>query len=193
MKLPPLILASQSPRRQLLLREITNDFDVVKSDAEELHDPGIPPKTLCELNATLKAQPIGVQYPNHLVLAADTLVFLDGHPLGKPLDLDEARRMLRSLSGKNHQVITGVCLLHEQVQRQVVFSVTTQVWFRPLTDSVIEEYLAQVNVLDKAGAYALQEHGERLVERVEGSASNVIGLPLEALRDALEAWDGNER
>lgn len=189
---PPLILASQSPRRQELLRQILPDFHVVSSHATELMDPALSPRALCELNAERKAMLVAERYPRHLVLGADTLVFLDDQPLGKPADLDDARRMLRRLAGRVHQVITGVCLVHQEGTRLQLFSEASHVRFRPFEDPVIETYLSQVDVLDKAGSYAIQESGSLLVEAVEGSVSNVIGLPVEALRRALMAWDARK-
>jgi septum formation protein len=184
----PLILASASPRRVELLRTLISEFQVVPSDATEVHDAALGVRPLCELNARIKAEPVARRHPAHLVLGADTLVWLEGRPLGKPADLVEARAMLEGLSGKAHEVVTGVCLRHEGSGRCEVFSDVTRVVFRPLDPEVIERYLAVVPTLDKAGGYALQQHGDWLVESVTGSPSNVIGLPVEALRGALERW-----
>lgn len=186
--LPPIVLASQSSRRIQLLRELVTDFQVVPSAADELEDGSLGPRRLCEINAQRKALVISKRFPEHLVIGADTLVFLDQEPLSKPPTLAAARIMLGRLSGKTHEVITGVCLIHSAGSRLQVFSDATRVRFRTLSAAEIEDYLALVPVLDKAGAYALQEEGHRLVEQVEGSRSNVIGLPIEALRHALERW-----
>ncbi len=186
--LPPIVLASQSPRRVSLLRELVPEFRVNPSDATELHDTQMGIRRLCEVNAELKAFPVARQFPDHLVIGADTLVFLDDQALGKPVDLDEARHMLRRLSGRIHQVITGVCLLQTSTRRMRRFSDTTNVRFRVLEEADITGYLERVQVLDKAGAYALQEEGHRIVELVEGSRTNVIGLPVESLRRELESW-----
>ncbi len=185
---PPLILASGSPRRRDLLSGILKDFAVVTSDVSEKHTTEISPRRLCELNAERKALAVAERYPAHLVLGADTLVFLDGQPLGKPAGLLEARGMLNQLSGRVHEVITGVCLVCQQAKRMRLFTESTRVKFRLLSTSEITEYLSRVHVLDKAGSYALQEHGSLIIERVEGSESNVIGLPMEAVRAALERW-----
>ncbi len=186
--LPPVILASQSSRRVDLLRGLLPGFRVAPSDATELHDASMGARQLCEVNAQRKAFPVAERFPGHLVLGADTLVFLDDQPLAKPADLDEARHMLSRLSGRVHQVVTGVCLVHLGASRLQRFSDASYVRFRTLTSEVINDYLGRVHVLDKAGAYAIQEEGQMLVETVEGSRSNVIGLPVEALRAALEAW-----
>ena len=184
----PIILASASPRRVELLRTLVAEFQVVPSDATEVHDATLGVRPLCELNARIKAEPVARRHPAHLVLGADTLVWLEGRPLGKPADLAEARAMLEGLSGKAHEVVTGVCLRHDASGRSEVFSDVTRVVFRPLGSEVIERYLVVVPTLDKAGGYALQQHGDWLVESVTGSPSNVIGLPLEALRGALDRW-----
>lgn len=184
----PVILASASPRRVELLRTLVAEFQVVPSEATEVHDAALGVRPLCELNARIKAEPVARRHPGHLVLGADTLVWLEGRPLGKPADLVEARAMLEGLSGKAHEVVTGVCLRHEAAGRCEVFSDVTRVVFRLLDSGVIDRYLEAVPTLDKAGGYALQQHGDWLVESVTGSPSNVIGLPVEALRKALAGW-----
>lgn len=188
MVLPPLILASQSPRRVELLRQLVPEFGIVASHATESEDASLGPRRLCELNAQRKAMLVAERYPNHLILGADTLVFLDNEPLAKPVDLDHARRMLGQLSGRVHEVITGVCLLHQAANRLRLFAETTRVRFRNLTPESIDAYLAQVHVLDKAGAYAAQDHGHLILDTIEGSFSNVVGLPQESLRVALAQW-----
>ena len=182
---PEIILASASPRRSALLKSINVSFKVVSGNARELHDSTIAPRDLCKHNAELKAREVAAAYPGNLVLGADTLVALGKTIYGKPRDLSQARTYLTELGGKKHEVITGVALLHLTNKEASVFAVGTEVTFRPLTNRIIEEYLSLVNVLDKAGAYAIQEHGDMLVSKVEGSRSNVIGLPLESLRAAL--------
>ena len=184
----PLILASASPRRVELLRRLTPDFQVIPSDAAEVHDAALGVRPLCELNARLKATPVAQRHPGHVVLGADTLVWLDGRPLGKPAHPAEARAMLRDLSGNAHEVVTGVCLMHAGSGRMEVFSEVTRVVFRPLDEELSERYLAAVHTLDKAGGYALQEHGDWLVQSVAGSHSNVGGLPVEAVGRALARW-----
>jgi septum formation protein len=167
---------------------VVPDFFVVASDAAELNDPSLGSRRLCELNAERKAIAVAERYPDHLILGADTEVFLDGLPLGKPADLTQAREFLRRLSGRVHEVITGVCLIHLTGNRLQLFSEVTHVKFNELSDLNVETYLNQVEVLDKAGGYAIQEQSHMLVERIEGSLSNVIGLPVEALRRALQRW-----
>ncbi len=189
MALPPFILASQSPRRAELLRQLVPTFEIVASAAAESEDPSVGPRLLCELNAETKAWVVADRFPDHLVLGADTLVFLDDQPLAKPADVDEARRMLGRLSGRVHEVITGVCLIHRSASRLHRFAEVTRVRFRTLTPEGIEHYLARVHVLDKAGAYAAQDHGHLILDTVEGSFTNVVGLPVEALGVALQKWE----
>lgn len=186
--LPPVLLASRSPRRVELLGGIVSGFHTVPSDAEELEDRSLGTRRLCELNAQRKAMAVSERFPDHLVIGADTLVFLDGDPLAKPADLGVARIMLSRLSGRTHEVVTGVCFVLARSNRMRILSEVSHVKFRPLDDTMISSYLSQVDVLDKAGAYAVQEHGDLIIERVEGSLSNVIGLPVEAVRAALERW-----
>jgi len=191
MDLPPFILASTSPRRAELLRSLVLDFKVVPSAAEELWHEHLSPLELCQLNAHRKARAVAEKIPDAWVLGADTLVFLDGEPLGKPGDLAEARLMLSRLQGRTHQVVTGVSLIHRRALRERLFAVCTDVVFHPLNASQIGDYLSRINPLDKAGGYALQEHGERIVSHIEGSYSNVVGLPLERLRAELTFLGGH--
>jgi septum formation protein len=192
MKPLPLILASASPRRVDLLRQIVTDFEVVPGNLPELHDDQLTAWEMAQINAYRKARAIAKKFPDATVLAADTLVYLDREArlYGKPASPADAARMLRELQGKTHAVITGVCLLHLRNHRQRVFADWTDVRFHPLTEAQIREYLELVNPLDKAGAYAIQEHGERIVAEISGSYSNVVGLPVERVREELAAWTG---
>jgi septum formation protein len=188
MKPAPIILASASPRRAELLRQLGLDFEVLPSAAEEFAHDELSPRELCQLNAHHKARAVAKHCPDALVLGADTLVFMDREILGKPSDLRHARRMLAQLQGRTHQVVTGVSLIHLRAHRERLFSVSTDVRFRALTPAQIETYLAAVHPLDKAGAYAIQEHGEWIVEELSGSFTNVVGLPLERVQAELSAW-----
>ena len=184
----PLILASASPRRQELLRLLDVDFEVVPSDASELHDEQFTAAEIAQLNAYRKARAVAKKLPDALVIGADTLVYLGTKLFGKPADLKDAQRMLRELAGRTHQVVTGVCLMHLRTHRQRTFYDITDVQFRPLTAAHIAHYLAQMKPLDKAGAYAIQDGGELIIEEISGSFSNVVGLPVERLRKELNAW-----
>jgi septum formation protein len=188
MHLPPLILASASPRRVELLRQLHVQFRTVPSEVEEIHHDQFTAVELARLNAYRKARSVARQFPEALVLGADTLVYLGTRLFGKPADLVGARRMLHELQGRIHQVVTGVCLMHWRSRRRRVFAESTDVRFKPLSSEQIDRYLASINPFDKAGAYAIQEGGESLVEEVSGSYSNVVGLPMERLRHELAAW-----
>ena len=187
--IPPLVLASRSPRRRELLAAAgVTDLKVVSSDAEEIADTSLGLGPLVLWNARAKAAEIAQHHPQSVVLGADTLVWLDGAALGKPESPEAAREMLARLSGRVHEVCTGVHLIRLEPHLQIEFHETTHVRFRPLASETIEAYLAKVDVLDKAGAYALQEHGEMLVESVEGSRSNVVGLPVRRTLTALRRF-----
>jgi septum formation protein len=184
----PLILASASPRRRELLEALGLPFEVMAVDIPELDAdsaPHLSPAGLARENARHKAAAAAERSPGRWVLGADTVVALDGRLFGKPASLEQAREFLRALSGRTHEVITG-CALLDPERREDVFHELTRVTFRALTDETIGRYLAEVHVLDKAGAYALQEHGEWILEHVEGSRANVIGLPVEALEWVLQ-------
>jgi septum formation protein len=187
-KLPPLILASASPRRAELLRQLELKFQVMPGDATEVFDEQLSPLELCQLNAHRKARAVAKKIPDALVLGADTLVFLEREIFGKPRDAADARRMLSQLQGRTHQVVTGVSLIHLRVHRERLFAVSTDVTFLPLTAEQISDYLSKMNPLDKAGAYAIQEHGEKIVAEISGSYSNVVGLPAERVGEELKSW-----
>ena len=188
MTLPPLILASASPRRAGLLRQLDLKFQVLPGDATELSDDQLSPFEICQLNAHRKARAVARKFPDALVIGADTLVFLDRKILGKPATLAEAQTMLEKLQGRTHQVVTGVSLIHLRAHRESVFAVSTDVRFRALTAKQIRLYLSRMNPLDKAGAYAIQEYGDLIIEEISGSFSNVVGLPLERLEAELSRW-----
>ena len=187
--IPPLVLASRSPRRrELLVAAGAKDVTIAASDVEESSDASQGLAALVLNNARAKATDIAAQFPKSIVLGADTLVWLDGTALGKPSDMGEARHMLDRLSGRVHEVCTGVHLVRLDPHLQVEFHETTHVRFRPLDAAAIDAYLQRVDVLDKAGAYALQEHGDLIIESVEGSRSNVVGLPVERTLAALRRF-----
>lgn len=181
-----LILASGSPRRRELLAAAGVEFEVVVSPAEELHDASIPLAELCERNAELKAAEVAARHPDAVVIGADTLVWIDGEPLGKPRDLAEARAMLRRLAGRRHTVCTGVCAIFPggRIER---FHELTGVDFLPLDEARIEAYLERTNPLDKAGAYGIQDSGELIVAGIEGAFDNVMGLPVARVLMALSS------
>ncbi len=185
-----IVLASTSPRRGELLRAAGLVFQSAAAGIAEIHDASLGLAGLVTANARSKALAVADAHPAAVVIGADTLVWLDGRPLGKPSGTDEAREMLAKLSGRVHEVATGVHLVRLEPRLQVEFHETTRVRFRRLGSEDIARYLSHVDVLDKAGAYALQEQGELIVESLEGSRSNVVGLPLERTLAALQRFAG---
>lgn len=183
--IPNLILASQSPRRQALLRALGLDFEVRSSEVEELLYSDKGPQALALENARLKADEIARELPNHWVIGSDTVVSLGDQVFGKPNSKSDAEAMLAKLQGQTHQVFSGVCLKNLERSVTEAWYEETKVSFRTLSRTQIEFYLDQMNPLDKAGAYAIQEGGEYIISRVEGSLSNVVGLPLDSLEEQL--------
>ena len=179
-----LILASQSPRRRELLRREGVDFTVVVKDTVEEHDPAMPPQVLCARNAAAKAEAVVADYPQATVLGADTLVFIDGTPLGKPADEADALRMLMLLQGRTHCVCTAVAVILPGGERRD-FAEISYVTFRQLSEGDARRYMQLVNVMDKAGSYAIQEHGELIIEKIEGDFDNIVGLPVTRLLQEL--------
>tara|TARA_Y100001934_G_scaffold199231_2_gene234821 strand:+ start:758 stop:1354 length:597 start_codon:yes stop_codon:yes gene_type:complete len=183
--LPPVILASSSPRRSELLTSMDIEFEIVPSHAEESMDGGDFIPDLCEANARAKAEPIAELHPECIVIAADTLVYLEDELFGKPTHVDDAARMLTRLQGRTHQVATGVSLIYHNGEISKVFSVITNVTFLALGREQIDEYLGGIDPLDKAGGYAIQQDKHKIIKRVSGSVSNVVGLPVERLKEEL--------
>lgn len=180
------ILASSSPRRVQMLREAAVDFEAIASPVEELHDATMDFRELCEINAERKARDVASRHAGAWVIGADTLVSLDGIPLGKPRDHAEARAMLQSLSGRINHVCSGVCVI-DPSGAAYSFHEVTEVEFRPLSDAQIDAYMAKVNTLDKAGAYAAQEHGDDIITAIRGDFANVVGLPISRLLEMLRS------
>ena len=182
----PLILASKSPRRKELLGRLHIPFEVRTSPVAELGPDDAPAAEVPKLNAELKAQAVSEAFPEFPVLGADTVILFEGRIIGKPRDLAEARRTLLELAGKTHAVVTGLALLRRCDGVREVWSERTEVTFRSFDETVADKYLELVDVLDKAGSYALQEHGDMLISSVSGDPDNVVGLPLSELRRRLE-------
>lgn len=180
-----LVLASSSPRRRDLLAAAGFAFEVIPSLAEEIHDVKIPLTQLCEMNAILKAEAVAEMHPDCAVVGADTLVFIDEIPLGKPKDWADANEMLRRLSGRTHTVCTAVCGIFPESEREV-FHELTDVTFHELNDEAVAEYLSLVDPLDKAGSYGIQAHGEKVVAYINGNHDNVMGLPVAKLTEMLK-------
>jgi septum formation protein len=185
---PRFILASGSPRRRQLLRDAGYEFEVVSPPVDEVSHDWLTIRELTIHNATRKALQVARISPDAVVLAADTLVTVDGEVLGKPADMKHALAMLRRLSGRSHEVWTAVCICHSARGESQNFHEISRVEFRPLTERAIQNYFAKINPLDKAGAYAAQGHGKEIIKRIGGSYSNVVGLPMETTARVLRAF-----
>jgi septum formation protein len=181
-----LILASASPRRAELLTLAGFHFDIVPADVDETPNPAENPQEYALRVARDKADEVGLtcQDPATVVLGADTVVVAGDEILGKPKDSDDARRMLQMLSGTAHDVLTAVVIRHQSAERTAV--VTTRVWFQPLDDSEISWYVESGEPEGKAGAYAIQGRAARFIERIDGSWSNVVGLPVATVYRLLQ-------
>lgn len=185
-----LVLASASPRRQELLARLGLPFAVQPSHIPELHPPGPPARALAAV-ALDKARAVARQWTGGpaVILGADTEVVIDGRYLGKPRDAADAIRILSELSGRTHEVITGVALVEAPPGREETAAVTTRVTMAAATREEIAAYVATGEPFDKAGGYAVQGLGARLVARIDGCLTNVVGLPVETTRRLLERWD----
>ena len=174
-----IILASESPRRRELIKKITKEFTVIPANIDEsvLHIPA------CDLPgelSKLKAYDVFAKYPNDKVLACDTVVIIDGQILGKPHSKEQASEMLHKLSGRKHVVISGYTIISKE--KEVTRTVRTYVYFNKLSDELIDKYIATGSPMDKAGAYGIQDQEFDLVNHIEGSFDNVIGLPTEDIK-----------
>jgi septum formation protein len=185
---PKVVLASASPRRRELLKKVIPRFAVVPSGIDEDRFRGLEPNALALEAAVAKAKAVGRKYPSSLILAADTLVLLGDKVFGKPASRGQARVMLAKLSGKPHKVITAVVLYRKDRGRLVAGVEMSLVTFKSLGRRVIEDYLDSSEYLDKAGAYAIQESGDRLVARLEGDYDNVVGLPVGLLKRLMAEY-----
>jgi septum formation protein len=193
MKYPTIILASNSPRRKELLREILPDteFTIIGSNIPEKPYESEDGEAFCLRMAEEKASFVAATHAsrvskNAIVIGADTIIWFDRKIIGQPRDASDAARILRELSGCCHEVITGVAVLTTMQERVNRFAVSTKVWFKDLNDQVIEKYVGSGEPMGKAGAYAIQGTGKDLVDKVDGSYTNVIGLPVDELREALQ-------
>ncbi|HDP34121.1 MAG TPA: septum formation protein Maf [Candidatus Hydrogenedentes bacterium] len=181
------VLASASPRRRYLLAALGIDFDVCAADIEEC-DTGGAPAAIVEANARAKCHAVAPQtHDETLIIAADTLVFLDGTALSKPANMEEARAMLGRLAGNTHQVVTGLALLDKGTGRTAIGSESTDVTFRTLTAEEINRFVETVRPLDRAGAYTVDGPGSLLVSRYDGCYQNVLGLPIVRLDKLMRA------
>lgn len=184
-----MVLASASPRRRELLTQAGYVFDVVPSDVDEdaFSADGYSPARYTELLALAKARRVAPKYPDRLVLGADTIVHCEGEIIGKPVDERDAERITRKLFSRPHEVITGLALVRLADGLEIVRSDVTTVYPRKLSDAQIAGHIAGRTWEGKAGAYGIQETGDEFVERIEGSFTNVMGLPMELLHELLAA------
>lgn len=179
----PIVLASRSPRRQELLKQAGITYEVDPADIEEVMDPSLPLDKRIMALAKDKATAVLARHNDRIVVGADSVVVLNDKIMGKAKDVTEARTFLEQLSGKVHQVITGVAIMKESYCE--TFCEISDVYFYPLTSSEIEEYLATLEWQDKAGAYAIQGLGCRFVKKIEGDYNNIVGLPVSHLYHQL--------
>jgi len=189
-----IILASASPRRRQLLAEAGYKFDVIEPTIHEPETmgPDVPAEAQAEAMSYFKARSIVNEIGEGIILAADTIVAVNGDIFGKPRDVHHARRIIAELSGTKHRVITGVTLLDAATRRRLIRHAITTVTMRTLTPEQIEAYLRGDAWLGKAGAYGVQDKNDAFIERIEGSFSNVVGLPLELLGVMLGEWESRE-
>lgn len=185
--LAPVVLASASPRRRRLLSEAGYQFMVVEPDVDESAFPtkGIAGREYAETLALAKAKSVAPAYPDCLVVGADTIADCAGEIIGKPGDAEDAERITKKLFSAPHKVITGVAIVRLSDKTEIVKSDSTNVYPKPMTAGQIAEHIKSGTWRDKAGAYAIQETGDSFVERIEGSLTNVMGLPMELLKSLL--------
>ncbi|HSQ89227.1 Maf family protein [Romboutsia sp.] len=183
-----IILASASPRRKEILENTNVKFDVVKSEIDEvILDQELPSQVVMRL-AFEKCMDIAGRYEDDLVIGADTIVVLDGIILGKPKDKDDATSMIKKLSGKTHQVITGISLINLNANKKIIDYVVSNVKFKDLSEEDIKDYIQTNESLDKAGGYGIQGYGALLVEEIQGDYFNIVGLPISRLSDLLKKY-----
>jgi septum formation protein len=183
-----LILASQSPRRKQLLEQIGLKFEIYPSDIEEILDPKLNPREQVESLSQQKAITVATKFKNAVILAADTMVALDGEVYGKPKDKDDAIRMLKKFSGNSHSIVTGFTIIDTETKQKVTDSTETKVWFRKLTQREIENFIEREKPYDKAGAYAIHELASVFVEKVEGDFFGGVGLSVYLVAKELKKF-----
>jgi septum formation protein len=185
---PPLVLASASPRRRSLLEEHGYSFLVAPADVPEVAPAHLSPGETVLRNARAKCRAVAALYPESIVLGVDTEVALETEVFGKPADMEAAFAMVSRLNGRSHHVYSGLWLARASTGEEIGAVEITTVHFRELSDAALRTYLARIGPLDKAGAYAAQDDRGELIARVEGSYSNVIGLPMERLAQELRRF-----
>lgn len=178
------VLASQSPRRAELLKYITPEFEILPSDCDETVPDGVPADEVPQILAVRKALHVRELRPDALVIGCDTVVIIDGVILGKPHDAQDAKRMLRLLSGRTHTVVSGVCICLGS--KTLSFTQNTLVSFYDMSDEEIDSYVQECSPLDKAGAYGIQDRGRLFVKHIDGDFYNIVGLPIARLNREIK-------
>lgn len=181
-----LILASTSPRRKMLLEMLGCDFEIIPSKTEEKINKSLSPVENVKNLAALKALDVASRVSDGIIIAADSLVVLNKKILGKPKDNNEAKKMLKSLGGKEHEAMTGIAVIDLKKGKMFQDAAITRIKFRKLNERIINDYMKKENLLDKAGAYAIQGRASLLIESIRGDYFNVVGLPLNKLNGLLE-------
>ena len=180
-----LILASASPRRKELLASLGVAFEIIPAEVTEHESPDADPREMVRHNAALKADWVAARHPDATIIGADTTVFIDRTVLNKPRDLAEARAMLRLLRGRTHTVFTGLAIRRQRDGLKLDQGVASEVTFKAFDEATLDLYLSRVHTLDKAGGYAIQDHGELIIAGFTGSHTNIVGLPLEEMKQLL--------
>ncbi len=186
--LKSIVLASQSPRRRELMQMLNMPFSSENPQTEELIDPSLPLTKAVEKIAIDKAHQIFQKHPKAIVIGSDTVVVLDDQIFGKPVNEEDAVRMLRLLSGKTHKVITGVCMVSDH--EELVFHSSAKVTFYPLDEAMIKAYVASSSPLDKAGAYGIQDRGALFIKSITGDYYTIMGLPIAEVHRRLRNMEG---
>lgn len=182
---PPFVLASRSPRRKVLLENLGINFNIYPSNIEEVLNDTLTPNKLVVKLSHQKASEVAIQFPEKIVIGADTIVVLDGEILGKPIDEKHAVDMLRKLSGQTHSVFTGVSLIQLSQEAEISFCETTEVTFFKLSEKQIDSYVRSNPPLDKAGGYGIQDWEARFVKSFSGCHDNVVGFPTKKFKEVL--------
>lgn len=182
----PIILASASPRRKDLLKQIGINFEIDPSNYQEEKNLNLEPHELAKYLSLQKAKDVALRHKNSIIIAADTFVVFEGKIIGKPDSKEEARERLKEMNGKPHSVITGFTIIDTETNKMVSKSVKTKVYFKNITPEEIDSYVASKEPMDKAGGYAIQGLGGILIDKIEGDYYNVVGLPLAVLVEELK-------
>jgi len=181
-----IILASQSPRRRDLLKQIGLEFEIDPSNYEEDMTLDMEPRKLAEYLSLGKTKDVAQRHKDSIIISADTIIAVDNEVFGKPKTPEKAKYMLQKLSGRAHSVITGFTIINTEINKQISKSVETKVYFKNISEEEMDAYIATGEPLDKGGGYAIQGMAALFVEKIEGDYFNIVGLPIIALTDELK-------